>query len=472
MKSELDHALKRIRGLEQELQELRSKLLESRQLEEQLIQAQKMESLANLAAGIAHDFNNILQSILGYTQLALISEKETDRETFRHIEKIVAKGRELTEQFLTFGRKRLPSFSSLDLNQKVRDVMNLLRRTIPKMIDIELDLSDDLKEIHADPSQIEQILMNLGINAKDAMPQGGRLLFRTRNVRIAEDHPLHARGRGEREYALLSVEDTGCGIAPEDMKRIYEPFFTTKAKGQGTGLGLAMVYAIIKNHGGFIECSSIVDRGTAFSLFFPAAKSMRRTLGQPVQQTTGSEDWRMGTETLLLVEDDTDILNPLKEILGRCGYRVITAENGERAVEVYSTGGVDLVILDVSMPGMGGLRCLQEILKIDREAKVIISTGLAPSHPASRSLESAAKVYLSKPYRINELLKAIRVSLDRAVSPGPGQETCPCALPAPWGTGIRTAGISSSLPHWREDLRFRPGTGLRRCRSGMPVRST
>lgn len=266
---EPEHALKRIRELERELQELRSKLLESHRLEEQLIQAQKMESLANLAAGIAHDFNNILQSILGYTQLAL-SEKETDRETFRQIEKIVVKGRELTEQFMTFGRKRLPSFSSLDLNQKIRDVMSLLRRTIPGMIDIELDLSHDLKEIHADSSQIEQVLMNLGINARDAMPQGGRLIFKTRYVRIEGNHPLLSGGAGEKEYALLSVTDTGCGIAPENIKRIYEPFFTTKAKGQGTGLGLAMVYAMVKNHGGFIDCSSRLGEGTAFSLYFPA----------------------------------------------------------------------------------------------------------------------------------------------------------------------------------------------------------
>lgn len=416
MELQLERALKRISELEQELQELRSKVQENKQLEEQLLQAQKMESLANLAAGIAHDFNNILQSILGYTQLALLSAKEADRATFRQIETIVGKGRELTEQFLTFGRKRLPSFSSLDLNQKIQGVMSLLSRTIPKMVDIELDLSGDLREIHADGSQIEQVLMNLAINAKDAMPQGGRLTFKTRNVRIDGSHPLLPRGGDEKDYALLSVEDTGCGIAPENMKKIYEPFFTTKAKGQGTGLGLAMVYAIVKTHGGFIECSSTLGEGTTFSLFFPAVGPRRQTAGRPLQEAAAGEDWKKGSETLLLVEDDKDILIPLKEILQRFGYRVKTAENGEKAVQIYSSSDVDVVILDVSMPGMGGLKCLQELRRIDRDARVIMSTGFAPSHSSRKALESGAGGYLAKPYRVNELLKAIRNSLDRAIS--------------------------------------------------------
>jgi two-component system, cell cycle sensor histidine kinase and response regulator CckA len=465
---ELEQALKRNRELEQELEELRSRLLKNRQLEEQLIQAQKMESLANLAAGIAHDFNNILQSILGYTQLALLSEKETNRETFRQLEKIVGKGRELTEQFLTFGRKRLPSFSSLNLNQKIRDVMSLLKRTIPRMIDIELDLSGDLKEIHADGSQIEQVLMNLCINAKDAMPQGGRLIFKTRNVQMAAKNPSLHSCDAQKEYALLSVEDTGCGIAPEHMKKIYEPFFTTKAKGQGTGLGLAMVYSIVNNHGGFIECSSRPAEGTAFSLYFPALEMKRPDMKESVQENACNEEWKRGNETLLVVEDDADILKTLKEILRQCGYQVRTAENGEMAMEIYSSTAVDLVILDVSMPGMGGIKCLQELLKIDRDAKVIISTGFAPN--SSKALESGAKGYLAKPYRINELLRAIRNSLEGGSSQTTFLEKH--GAEDPCKADVRTADISSSLPHWRGDHQSRPRSESPRCRSGMPVRST
>jgi signal transduction histidine kinase len=281
---ELEQALKRIRELELEIDQLRSKMAEMQEFEEQLFQARKMDSLANLAAGIAHDFNNILQSILGYTQLAILSEKETDPETFRQIEKIVGRGRQLTDVFLTFGRKRPPSFVPLDLNQKIRGAVHVLRRTIPNTIKIELDLSADLKNIDADGSQLDHMLINLCNNAKDAMPRGGRLALKTRNIRIAKNHPLVPGGKGEREYALLSVADTGFGIDPKDMMKIYEPFFSTKARGQGKGLGLAMVYAIVRDHGGFIECSSKVGEGTVFSLYFPALEATFRSAGQPLQE--------------------------------------------------------------------------------------------------------------------------------------------------------------------------------------------
>jgi len=284
---ELEQALKRIRELEREINQLRSRMVEMQGIEEQLFQTSKMDSLANLAAGIAHDFNNILQSILGYTQLALLSEKGADPETFRQIEKIVGRGRQLTDVFLTIGRKRPPTFVSLDLNQKIREAIHVFRRSIPDTIRIELDLSADLKNIQADGTQLDHMLLNLCNNAKDAMPRGGTLALKTRNMRIAGNHPLVQGGRGEREYALLSIADTGFGIEPNDMMKIYEPFFTTKAKGQAKGLGLAMVYAIVRDHGGFIECTSKVGEGTVFSLYFPAFDQAFRSAGQPLQEGSG-----------------------------------------------------------------------------------------------------------------------------------------------------------------------------------------
>lgn len=240
-----------------------------------ITQDEKMESLGNLAAEIAHDFNNILQSILGYTQLALLSDRASNPhlDTFRQIEKIVLKGRELTEQYLTLGRKRLPGVSFLDLNEKILTAATHLRRILPAEIDIQLDLSPDLKKMHGDTTQIEQVLMNLSMNAGDAMPQGGKLHFKTRNIQIKENDTLVLLGMPKGEYVLLSVEDTGRGISPEHLGRIYEPFFTTKAKTRGTGLGLSIVYAIVKNHGGHVACTSKPNAGTVFLLYFPASRS-------------------------------------------------------------------------------------------------------------------------------------------------------------------------------------------------------
>lgn len=409
---------------EEEIKFLRSRLSEKQRLEEQLIQAQKMESLANLAAGIAHDFNNILQSILGYTQLALYS-REDDRhlDTFRQIEKIVDRGKQLTEQFLTFGRKKLPTLSSLELNQKIHDLLTLLRRTIPGMIEIEVDLARDLKPIRADAGQIEQVLMNLALNAKDAMPQGGKLSFSTKNVRFEMDQTSLGCCVGKGEYVLLTVADTGQGIAPRDLKRIYEPFFTTKPSGKGTGLGLAMVYAIVKNHGGTIGCASNVGEGTAFSLYFPALE--RGSGEKTARRKPGSGKGSTGNETILLVEDDLDILRPQREILKKYGYHVIAVENGEKALEIYSSADVDLVVLDVSMPGMGGWKCLEEIRRMDRSAKVIISTGLSFNQgcrePLGRTAEGFAG-YLPKPYHASELLRSVRSMLDRNTMRDPGAE--------------------------------------------------
>jgi signal transduction histidine kinase len=405
----------RIRHLEQEARDQKLKLLMQENLEEQLIQAQKMESLANLAAGIAHDFNNILQSILGLTQLALFRKTQDaqDLETFQQIEKIVGRGRELTEQFLTLGRRKLPAFAPLDLNRRVRETASLLGRTIPKMIEIELALARDIVEIQADEGQIEQVLMNLSLNARDAMAQGGRLTFTTENVHLEPGDPLLDPQMRPGHYERQSVADTGCGIPAEKIKRIYEPFFTTKPVGKGTGLGLAMVYAIVKNHEGLLHCTSRVGEGTTFSLYFPALSGVRKDpAGVPHTSAEGSGKGS-GNETLLLVEDDSEILESTGKLLENYGYRVVTAESGEEAVEIYASEAVDLVVLDVSMPGMGGLKCLEELLTMDRSARIIISTGYPFNAPILKDLKAQTHVFLPKPYAFGELLGVVRNTLDR-----------------------------------------------------------
>ena len=406
----------RIEDLEEEVRNLRSRLSEHRKLEEQLLQAQKMESLANLAAGIAHDFNNILQAILAYTQLARFGKNEADPdyETFLQIEKTIMKGSELTEQFLTFGRKTLPRSAPLNLNQKIKDVVELLKRTIPRMIEIELALAADLKPVNADAGQIEQLLMNLSINARDAMPERGKLFFKTENVTLTEQHPFMHLNPQPGEYILLSVSDTGSGIPPENMKRIFEPFFTTKLKGKGTGLGLAMVYAIVKSHGGFVDCSSKVGEGTTFRIHLPASNPAHMSFKSMCQKERETNADGRGYETILLAEDEADILISMKEILQKFGYHVIGTKNGEEAVHAYSTNKIDLAILDVDMPGMGGMKCLQEILNIHGDAKVIISSGYPLDNHARNALERKTKGFLPKPYQLTEMVNMVREALDTA----------------------------------------------------------
>jgi signal transduction histidine kinase len=262
-----------IARLENEVRFLRSELKGRRELEEQLYQAQKMEALAALSGGIAHDFNNILHCILGYTELALLKKYKgnPDYDLLKQIESMVQKGKYLAEQLLAFGRKMDSQLDVLDLNQIIKNVEKILRRTIPRMIDIELQLDHSLKNVAADAGQCEQILMNLCINAKDAMPDGGKLTLKTENVRLKEKPDTVHINLPPGDYIRLTIADTGHGISEDTLSHIYEPFFTTKEKGKGTGLGLSMVYAIVQNYDGAIGCSSDPGAGTTFRIYLPTA---------------------------------------------------------------------------------------------------------------------------------------------------------------------------------------------------------
>ena len=408
----IDSENERIEQIEEELRGLRAELERKSELEEQFRQTQKMDALANLAGGIAHDFNNILQAVLGHTQLALMERAETDPiyNTLLQIEAIVNKGCDLTKQFLTFGRKVRSGFMSVDLNGKIGEIQQILQRSLPKTIQIETALDKDLKKLCADPSQIEQILMNLGLNAKDAMPEGGRLRFKTENVTLTRDHPLARLNSKPGEYVFLSVSDTGMGMDRETLQRIFEPFFSTKGKGKGAGLGLAMVYALVKNHDGLIECSSKPGVGTDFRLYFPAARSHE----SPAATENGKGKVQGGDETLLLVDGEADVLGISTKMLRNIGYNVLTASSGEEAINAYRHAWekIALVILDIGTPGMGSMKCLEELFSIDRSAKVIVSTGYSLNGRIKKTLELGAKDYLKKPYSLNCLLAKVRSVLD------------------------------------------------------------
>ncbi|MFW6243656.1 MAG: PAS domain S-box protein, partial [Desulfovibrionales bacterium] len=341
-------------------------------LEEQLRQAQKMEAVGKLAGGIAHDFNNLLQALSGKIQLMLHSSAHrlTQTQYFLELDRITQRASRLVTQLLTFSRRSSPELQEVDLNQEIQETLGLLERTIPKMISLETDLSPSIGKFLADPMQIEQVLMNLISNAVDALPRGGEISVSTSRVELdAPDHATLQPG----PYARLCVADNGLGMEQDVLEHIFEPFFTTKPIGQGTGLGLSSVYGIVKNHGGEITCSSSPGRGSLFTVLLPLNRQETPPGEKPHDPDPGSR--LFGKETILVVDDEEDIRAVADDLFTSYGYTVLLADTGEKALEVLGKEEVDLVLLDLGMPGMGGQRCLEEIVKTAPATRVIIASG-------------------------------------------------------------------------------------------------
>ncbi len=407
-------------GVTRDITERKASEEERKRLQDQLLQAQKMEAIGTLAGGIAHDFNNSLQGILGYTQI-LIWEKEKgnpDLKLLKQIETATQRSSELTKQLLTFSRKVESKLRPLNLNQEVRQLEQLLERTIPKMIAIETHLADDLKIVNADSVQIEQMTMNLSINARDAMPDGGKLVIDCRNTILGENYCKMHVGAVPGEYVMLSISDNGKGMDKQTRKHIFDPFYTTKKTGQGTGLGLAMVYGIVKNHGGHITCTSEPEKGTTFRVYFPAISEP--SLDQP-QRRAELEQIHHGNETILLVDDEDYLRDLGKRLLAKFGYTVLTAPNGETALKIFREKGkhISLIILDLIMPGIGGKNCLDLILKEDPSARVIIASGYSVDGSTKKELESKTRGFISKPFELNQMLSIVRNTLDDKAPPKP-----------------------------------------------------
>jgi two-component system, cell cycle sensor histidine kinase and response regulator CckA len=386
-------------------------------LEAQYRQAQKMEAVGTLAGGIAHDFNNLLQIIQGFAE-ALGQEADPGGPGYGslgEIRKATARGGLLTRQLLTFSQKAETAKMTVDLNREVEKVRVLLVHVLPKMIAIDLRLAADPAYVHADAGQLEQALMNLAINARDAMPEGGRLTIETDVVRpTGEMRALHPE-LGPGDHVRLQVTDTGQGMSEEVRQRIFEPFFTTKAVGQGTGLGLAMVYGIVRSHGGVVSCDSSPGKGARFTILLPVAA------GRPAAAEEDSPPSAAGGTGTILFVDDEEILRALGErLLRRAGYTVWTAPTGEKALEIYggNPGKIDLVILDLMMPGMGGKACLREILALDPGARVLVSSGYPADDALGEGRIEGAAGILRKPYEAGLLLSKIREAL-RGAQPGP-----------------------------------------------------
>jgi PAS domain S-box-containing protein len=386
-----------------------------RTLENQLLHASKLEAVGTLTGGIAHDFNNIIQAISGYNQLLMMkkSESDPDWKYLSNIDRLNQRATDLIKQLLIFSRKVDSKLQTMNLNEEVREYYNLLKETIPKMIHVDFTMDPGLWKIKGDPVQLGQVIMNLAVNARDAMPDGGRLRIETMNIDIpAKDSGIDLNpGR----YVLLRVSDTGCGMDKETLEHIFEPFYSTKEADKGTGLGLAVVYGIITSHGGRIYCESQPGSGTTFNIHFPALILPDRE--EPAQtDAAGGVGSVNGTETLLIVDDEEYLLEANRMLLEQSGYRVLTAESGERALEILQKekSAISLIILDLLMPGMGGIKCLKEMLNIDSRLKIVISSGYITSDKQREVISQGAVDVIHKPYRHQDILTMVRGILDHS----------------------------------------------------------
>ena len=382
-------------------------------LQDQLHQAQKMEAVGVLAGGIAHDFNNLLQIVLGYSEF-MIQQKEEGEKDYADIQKIIEaghRGAELVQSLMIFSRKTESQPTPINLNNQVDQLTKMLSRIIPKMISVELGLAPDLAMINADPTQMDQVVMNLAVNARDAMGDQGNLTIKTENVILDGEYCKTHIGVVPGSYVALRISDTGCGMDKDTLTRIFEPFFTTKEKGKGTGLGLSTVYGIVKQHNGFIDCESDPGHGATFKIYFPAILPKQESS----EDSAGETSPEGGTETILIVDDEESLRVMVGRILSRAGYTILTAGDGEEALDLFKREPekISLVILDLMMPKMGGQKCLEEILRIDPKAKILITTGVSLGDEQTKmAIDSGAKGPLHKPYDNTKLLSVVRTLLD------------------------------------------------------------
>jgi two-component system cell cycle sensor histidine kinase/response regulator CckA len=383
-------------------------ITEIKVLQQQFIQAQKLEGLGNIAAGIAHDFNNILGIIIGYSELLQQSEYEKQKfERGMHaITKAADRGRALVKQLLTFARKTATNFSTLNVNDIVTELERLLSETFPKTIEIHTQLQEKLPSITGDSTQIHQVLLNLCVNARDAMPRGGRLSILTK---VVDGHLLVSRhpDASASQYVVVEVSDTGVGMDNETLGHIFEPFFTTKEIGKGTGLGLAVVYGIVESHKGYVDVTSKLNEGTTFSVYFPA-ELHKEEQGATLEE--GSSVAAGGIETVLIIEDEEMLRDLLRTILESRGYNVISARDGEEGIRLFDKNKdeVALVITDLGLPKLSGEEVVAAIREIDPDARFIISTGFIDPEIKKNLAKIGITSFVLKPYKPNEVIKQVR----------------------------------------------------------------
>jgi PAS domain S-box-containing protein len=406
-----------VRGTIQDITDPKKAEQEVELLQEQLRQAQKMEAIGHLAGGIAHDFNNILTVIKGRSELALFKLPAGDplRGDIEEIKWASVRAASLTQQLLAFSRRQILEFKVLDLNAVLLDLDTMLRRVIGEDIDLVTVLGEDLGKVKSDPSQIEQVILNLVVNARDAMPGGGKLILETANVELDEDYVRAHVAVTPGSYVRLSVSDTGVGMSPELKKRIFEPFFTTKESGKGTGLGLSMVYGIVKQTGGNIWVYSEPGQGTVFKIYLPR-------VDEPVDRPDESfrfEEAPRGRESILLVEDEEAVRELAAEFLRNQGYAVVEASQGDEAFLVCGMhkGAIDLMVTDVVMPGMSGRELAGQLGSLRPGMKVLYMSGYTDDSIVRHGVLEKGVNFIQKPFSMVRLAQKVREVLDKNANP-------------------------------------------------------
>ena len=399
-------------AVEECLQKVRMRQ-ERRSLEAQLQKAQKMESLGLLVSGVAHDFNNTLGAITGYAQRGMqaLAREHPLYEVLQHIQERSAQGARMTNQLLAFARGTPLDPALLSLDELLDLLCDFLQRLLGPMIELKIESDGVPHMLYADRTQIEQILVNLAMNARDAMPDGGTVTVAVSGVVIEETTHSLQTDLLPGSYVLLKFTDTGMGMDEQVQARLFEPFFTTKDIGRGTGLGLAVVYGIVKQHHGFIQLQSSPKQGTSFSLYFPLARPEEETLQEPLPPKNEVEK---GSETLLIVEDDPDIQLLMSEFLRDCGYTLLLSSNGEEGRQLFEqhASAVALVIADIMMPKMKGKEFQEYIRKQHPNVKILVVSGYQEMYLQQRQLLDATSAFLQKPFDLDELAARVRALLE------------------------------------------------------------
>lgn len=386
-------------------------ITERKKAEEQMLQVQKLESLGTLAAGIAHDFNNILGIMIGHADLiqTLVPKETIIRKNIDAIIKAGKRAADLVKQILTFARKSEVKKEPININILIKEISKMLHETFPKTIQINLDLEQNLNMVDADNIQMHQVFINICVNARDAMPKGGILTIKTRNIEGCELQKIIPHAKNQ-TYIKLTISDTGTGIPPESLDRIFEPFYTTKDRTKGTGMGLAVVQGIIDTHDGFIQVDSKLNEGTTFDIYLPALILAKKS----EENEEYIHEMPGGNETILIVEDEELLLALLKSFLEEKNYKVLCATNGEEAYQIYKErkDEIDLVISDYGLPKFDGLELFKKLKEIKSNIKMIIASGFVDPQTKSDILQHGVKDFVNKPYQQKEILKVIRTTLD------------------------------------------------------------
>ena len=389
---------------------------EWKQLETQFLQSQKMETVGRLAGGIAHDLNNLLTVLSGYSQLSLIDIKEDDplKGNLQEIKSATERAAQLTRQLLVFSRRQVLDMKVLDLNTIVRGLEKMLRRIMGEDVQLITNLAEDLGSVKTDPAQIEQVLLNLLVNAKDAMGEGGKLILETNNVGLDEDYARTHINVIPGRYVLLSVSDTGCGMSPEVKERIFDPFFTTKEKEKGTGLGLSTVYGIVKQSGGHIWVYSELGQGATFKIYLPRVED--GVAAEAFAEKDKGSDLLRGSEIVLLVEDDPSVRNLAARILRGQGYTVLEAADGEVAMHIAHEPiikEIHLLLTDVVMPRMGGKELVERFKALYPCVRILFISGYGDKAITHQALLEPGSPFLEKPFSPTDLAKKVREVLDQ-----------------------------------------------------------